>query len=124
MAIKFQGFAIYGPEFRNEACHRKLNLDLVVDAMRAMLEKEEFRVREFVNDVNAENNVPNELDGMRYKSAQKCSSAQKFTTFAIHLQVRTTTYQHRLAPSPLFHQSPITSSESISSCQCCHSISA
>ncbi len=78
MAIKFQAlhFAIYGPEFRNEACHRKLNLDLVVDAIRAVLEKEEFR--EFVNDVNAENNVPNELDGMRYKSAQKCSSAHKF----------------------------------------------
>jgi hypothetical protein len=74
MAIQFQAlhFSLYGPEFRHEACHRKLNLELIVDAMRRVLnkeDKEEFR--EFVNDVNAENNVPNQLDGMRYKSAQK-----------------------------------------------------
>ena len=70
MAIQFQAlhFSIYGPEFRHEACHRRLNLDLIIDAMRAVLDKEEFR--EFVNDVNAENDAPNQLDGMRYKSAQ------------------------------------------------------
>jgi hypothetical protein len=76
MAIQFQAlhFSIYGPEFRHEACHRTLNLDLIVDAMRKVLDKEEFK--EFVNDVNAENNVPNQLDGMRYKSAQVHKSLQ------------------------------------------------
>jgi hypothetical protein len=79
MAIQFQAlhFSLYGPEFRHEACHRKLNLELIVDAMRRVLnkeDKEEFR--EFVNDVNAENNVPNQLDGMRYKSAQVHKSLQ------------------------------------------------
>lgn len=79
MAIQFQAlhFSLYGPEFRHEACHRKLNLELIVDAMRRVLDKEDKEeFREFVNDVNAENNVPNQLDGMRYKSAQVHKSLQ------------------------------------------------
>ena len=81
MAIQFQAlhFSNYGPEFRHEACHRKLNLDLIVDAMRAVLDKEEFR--QFVNDVNAENNVQNQLDGLRYKSAQVHKSLQMSSQF-------------------------------------------
>ena len=79
MTIQFQAlhFSNYGPEFRHEACHRKLNLELIVDAMRRVLDKEDKEeFREFVNDVDAENNVLNELDGMRYKSAQVHKSLQ------------------------------------------------
>ena len=66
MSIKFQAlhFALYGPDFKVEACDRKLNLDLVIDAMRAVLDKEEFT--DFKADVNKELNVPGAIDGMRY----------------------------------------------------------
>ena len=66
MSIKFQAlhFALNGPDFKIEACDRKLNLDLVIDAMRAVLDKEEFS--QFKADVNKELNVPGAIDGMRY----------------------------------------------------------
>ena len=66
MSIKFQAlhFALYGPDFKIEACDRRLNLDLVIDAMRAVLDKQEFT--DFKADVNKELNVPGAIDGMRY----------------------------------------------------------
>ena len=68
MSIKLQAlhFALYGPDFRVEACNQRLNLDLVIDAMRALavLDLEEFG--HFMADVKKELNMPDAIDGMRY----------------------------------------------------------
>ena len=65
MSIQFQALhiAIYGPSFRLETRHRTLNLGLIRDAMRAVLDSEEYT--EFVGDLRMETNHSDGIDGMR-----------------------------------------------------------
>ena len=67
MIVQFQALhiALYGPNFRHEDCHRTLNLGLISDATRAVLDREEYQ--EFVEDVRREMNDPDSIDGMRCK---------------------------------------------------------
>ena len=68
MNIRFQALhlAIHGPSYKFEACHRRLNLSLIMDAMRHVLDKEEFT--EFDADVEKELHAPDEPDGIRCTS--------------------------------------------------------
>ncbi len=54
MSVKFQAlhFAIYSPNFHVESCYQSLNLGLIRDAMRAVLDRGVYQ--EFVNDVRRE----------------------------------------------------------------------
>jgi hypothetical protein len=65
MSVQFQAlhFAIYGPDFHTETCHRTQNLGLIRDAMRAVLDRHEYA--EFVEDVEKELDHPDGTDGMR-----------------------------------------------------------
>jgi hypothetical protein len=65
MAIPFQALhiALYGPSFRLETRHRTLNLGLIRDAMRTVLDSEDYE--EFVRDLQQETNHSDGIDGMR-----------------------------------------------------------
>ncbi len=65
MTIKFQAlhFAIYGADYRTEACHRLLNLSLIKDAMKTLLDRDEYK--EFCLDVEHELSSKDDLDGIR-----------------------------------------------------------
>jgi hypothetical protein len=56
-------FAVYGPDIHNEACHRPTNLSLIKDAMKTILDREEYI--EFCKDVAGELNNKDDLDGIR-----------------------------------------------------------
>ncbi len=65
MAVQLQALhiALYGPSFKLETCHRKLNISLIRDAMRAVVDKDEYTT--FVNDLREESNDPGGIDGLR-----------------------------------------------------------
>jgi hypothetical protein len=56
-------FAVHGPYLKTEACHRKINLQLLIDAAREILDRDMFR--EFTADVQAELNCDGKPAGMR-----------------------------------------------------------
>jgi hypothetical protein len=61
MSTQFQAlhFAIYEPDFHTETCHRTHNLGLIRDAMRAVLDRNEYA--EFEKELDH----PDGTDGMR-----------------------------------------------------------
>ena len=65
MNAKFQAlhFAVYGQDYKFEACNRLSNLAMIKDAMRCCLDSEDYT--SFCHDVNKELNVEDELDGIR-----------------------------------------------------------
>ncbi len=65
MTVQFQAlhFAIYGPNFHHETCHRNLNVGLIQDAMRRVLDHVEYQ--DFVHDARQEMNNEEGIDGMR-----------------------------------------------------------
>lgn len=65
MNTQFQAlhFAIYGPNYKFEACNRLSNLAMIKDAMCSCVDSEDYR--NFCQDIDKELHHKDEVDGMR-----------------------------------------------------------
>jgi hypothetical protein len=65
MNVRFQALhiAFWGIDYKFEACHRQINLSLIKDAMKQVVDAVDYK--EFASDIRQELNQKDELDGIR-----------------------------------------------------------